>query len=78
MLTKEKLLSALMAIIAALGAWNLRATLDIADRLARIEERQVAADSRTADIRARLVDVETRIQYVEVRIAELRRRDTAP
>ena len=78
MLTKEKLLSALMAIIAALGAWNLRATLDIADRLARIEERQVAADSRTADIRARLADVETSIQYVEVRIAELHRRDTAP
>jgi hypothetical protein len=73
MLTKEKLLAALMSIVAALGAWNLRATLDVADRLARIEERQIAAQRTDEELRARIVAAEARILAVEIHVAEQRR-----
>ena len=73
MLTKEKLLAALMTVIAALGAWNLRATLDVADRLARIEERQIAAQRTDEELRARIVAAEARILAVETHVAEQRR-----
>ena len=73
MLTKEKLLAALMTVIAALGAWNLRATLDVADRLARIEERQIAAQRTDEELRARIVAAEARILAVEIQVAEQRR-----
>ena len=73
MLTKEKLLAALMSIVAALGAWNLRATLDVADRLARIEERQIAAQRTDEELRARIVAAEARILAVEIQVAEQRR-----
>ena len=73
MLTKEKLLAALMTVIAALGAWNLRATLDVADRLARIEERQIAAQRTDEELRARIVAAEARILAVELQVAEQRR-----
>ena len=73
MLTKEKLLAALMTVIAALGAWNLRATLDVADRLARIEERQIAAQRTDEEMRARIVAAEARILAVELQVAEQRR-----
>lgn len=73
MLTKEKLLAALMSVVAALGAWNLRATLDVADRLARIEERQIAAQRTDEELRARIVAAEARILAVEIQVAEQRR-----
>ncbi len=73
MLTKEKILAALMSIVAALGAWNLRATLDVADRLARIEERQIAAQRTDEELRARIVAAEARILAVEIQVAEQRR-----
>ena len=73
MLTKEKLLAALMSAVAAIGAWNLRATLDVADRLARIEERQIAAQRTDEELRARIVANEARILAVEIQVAEQRR-----
>ena len=73
MLTKEKLLAALMSVVAAIGAWNLRATLDVADRLARIEERQIAAQRTDEELRARIVANEARILAVEIQVAEQRR-----
>lgn len=73
MLTKEKLLASLMSVIAALGAWNLRATLDVADRLARIEERQIAAQRTDEELHARIVAAEARILAVEIQVAEQRR-----
>ena len=73
MLTKEKLLAAIMSVVAAIGAWNLRATLDVADRLARIEERQIAAQRTDEELRARIVANEARILAVEIQVAEQRR-----
>lgn len=67
------ILSLLIAILIGLGAWNLNATRAALETLARMEERQVAADARTSDLRIRLADVETRIQAVEIRLAELRK-----
>lgn len=67
------ILSLLITILIGLGAWNLNATRAALETLARMEERQVAADARTSDLRVRLADVETRIQAVEIRLAELRR-----
>ena len=63
----------LLTILVGLGAWNLNATRATAEAVARMEERIVAADARSADVRVRLADVEARIQAVEVRLAELRR-----
>ena len=73
MLTKEKLLATLLSIVSALGVWNLRATLDVADRLARIEERQIAAQRTDEELRARIVAAEARILAVEIQVAEQRR-----
>ena len=67
------ILSLLITILIGLGAWNLNATSAALETLARMEERQVAADARTSDLRIRLAEVETRIQAVEIRLAELRK-----
>lgn len=67
------ILSLLISILIGLGAWNLNATRSALETLARMEERQVAADARTSDLRVRLADVETRIQAIEIRLAEGRR-----
>lgn len=72
-MTKEKLLAALMTLVAGLGAWNLRATLDVADRLARMEERHIAAQRTDEELRARIVSAEARVLAVEIQVAELRR-----
>lgn len=73
-MTKDRLLAVLGAILVALGAWNLNTTRATAELIARIDERQQAAQSvaneqaeRTKAQDIAILELRTRVTALEIR-----------
>lgn len=71
-MTKERMAAVLGSILIALGAWNLTATRSAGEAIARMEERQIAAN-RTTEMHAKdITDLRLRITAVEIQFAQFK------